>query len=102
MGELAIAIRTTYRVDMGDVLSRVTLKAPMKAARKEVRFEVQHLIYEMCDRLLDCPPLTEQYLAWHLCREGIADPLPGHEPPGWEQILRDRAEFETSDPEPSR
>lgn len=96
MSEMRIAIRNTYRVDLSDVLSRVTLRVPVAKARAEIRFEVQHLIAEMCDRVMDCPALTEEYLAWHLCREELADPLPGREPPGWAQTLRERASWEAA------
>lgn len=91
MGILRVAIRDTFEVNMDDVLSRVTLKCAPKEARKAVRHEVQFLVSEMCERLMDTPTFSEKYFAWHLCREGLADPLPGHEPPGWEGVLYDRA-----------
>lgn len=98
MSDLRIAIRSTFLVDMDEVLSRINAKAPLNKLRAEVRFEVQHLVSEMCDRLLDCPALNEEYLAWHLCKEDLADPKPGYEPPGWDGFKRDR---ESADEQPN-
>lgn len=90
MAQLRVRIEDTFVMDLDDVFSRVILRVPRKQAVAALRHEVKYLVSEMCERVMDTPSFSEFYFACFLCREELADPRPGHEPPGWDRTLQDR------------